>query len=406
MHAYQQNTEQPQTTQPINHKSMNRIITALLLLTIAASCGNAKKDKEGAQNDKKAQLEQLRNEQKELTAKIEALEKEVGASDPATAAALNAKLVALTPIEPADFVHYVDLQGRVDATNISYVAPPNGQGGVVTALYVKQGDAVRRGQVLARLDDQMIRQQIEPLRVQLTTAEDTYKRTKNLFDQGIGTYQQVLTAQTQVETLRKQIGILQKQVGLMTVTAPTGGVADAVNVRVGELFIGTSAAGPQIRIVNTGSLKITAEVPENYIGRIGKGSKVQVVLPDINKTFATTVNVAGQTIDPSRRTFYIEAPIPSGAGLKPNQVASVKVQDYTRSGAVTIPVNTLQNDDKGKFVMVAVKEGDRMVARKLYVQVGELYQDQLEVKSGLKGGEQLITEGFQSLYDGQPVKTA
>jgi RND family efflux transporter MFP subunit len=385
---------------------MNRIFTALLLLTIAASCGNAKKDKEGTLNDKKAQLEQLRKEQRDLAAKIDALEKEVGTADPATAAALNAKLVTLSPVQPADFVHYVDLQGRVDATNISYVAPPNGQGGVVKALYVKQGDAVRKGQVLARLDDQMIRQQIEPLRVQLTTAEDTYKRTKNLFDQGIGTYQQVLTAQTQVETLRKQIGILQQQAGLMTVTAPSSGVADAVNVRVGELFIGTSAAGPQIRIVNTGSLKITAEVPENYIGRIGKGSKLQVVLPDINKTFATTVNVAGQTIDPSRRTFYIEAPIPSGAGLKPNQVASVKVQDYTRSDAVTIPVNTLQNDDKGKFVMVAVKEGDRMVARKLYVQVGELYQDQLEVKSGLQGGEQLITEGFQSLYDGQPVKTA
>lgn len=398
--------QKQQTTQPLKYKSMNRIITALLLLTIAASCGNAKKDKEGTLNDKKAQLEQLRKEQKDLTAKIDALEKEVGAADPATAAALNAKLVTLSPIQPADFVHYVDLQGRVDATNISYVAPPNGQGGVVTALYVKQGDAVRKGQVLARLDDQLIRQQIEPLRVQLTTAEDTYKRTKNLFDQGIGTYQQVLTAQTQVETLRKQIGILQKQAGLMTVTAPSSGVADAVNVRVGELFTGTSVAGPQIRIVNTGSLKITAEVPENYIGRIGKGSKVQVVLPDINKTFETTVNVAGQTIDPSRRSFYIEAPIPAGAGLKPNQVASVKVQDYTRNNAVTIPVNTLQNDDKGKYVMVAVKEGDRTIARKVYVQVGELYQDQLEVKSGLQGGEQLITEGFQSLYDGQPIKTA
>lgn len=385
---------------------MNRIITALLLAIIVASCGNAKKDTEGNINDKKVQLEKLRKEQKELTAQIDALEKEVGAADPATATAQNAKLVTLSPIQPADFVHYVDLQGRVDATNISYVAPPNGQGGVVTALYVKQGDAVRKGQVLARLDDQLIRQQIEPLRVQLTTAEDTYKRTKNLFDQGIGTYQQVLTAQTQVETLRKQIGILQKQAGLMTVTAPSSGVADAVNVRVGELFTGTSVAGPQIRIVNTGSLKITAEVPENYIGRIGKGSKLQVELPDVDKRFETKVNVAGQTIDAARRTFYIEAPVPSGVGLKPNQVASVKVQDYTRTGAVTIPVNTLQNDDKGKYVMVAIKEGDRMIARKIYVQVGELYQDQLEVKSGLQGGEQLITDGFQSLYDGQPIKTA
>lgn len=389
----------------INQIPMTRIITALLLMTIAASCGSAKKDKAGDLNDKKAQLEQLRKEQKELTAKITGLEKEVAAADP-KASAGTAKLVAITPVQPADFTHFVDLQGKVDATNISYVAPPNGQGGVVTALYVKQGDPVRKGQTLARLDDQMIRQQMEPLRVQLATAEDTYRRTKNLFDQGIGTYQQVLTAQTQVETLHKQIGILQKQAGLMTVTAPASGVADVVNVRVGELFMGNTAAGPQIRIVNTGSLKIVAEVPENYLGRVDVGTNLQVVLPDINKTFQTKVNVAGKTIDPARRTFYIEAPIPSGANLKPNQVALVKVQDYARNNTVTIPVNTLQNDDKGKFVMVAVKEGGKLVARKVYVEVGELYQDRLEVKSGLQGGEQLITEGFQSLYDGQLITTA
>lgn len=384
---------------------MNRIIIALLFTTLAVSCGSAKKDREGDVNDKKATLEKLRKEQKDLTAKITALEKDVALADP-NAATGNAKLVAIAPVQPADFAHYVDLQGRVDATNISYVAPPNGQGGVVTALYVKQGDNVRKGQVLARLDDALIRQQIDPLRVQLTAAEDTYKRTKNLFDQGIGTYQQVLTAQTQVETLRKQIGIIQRQAGLMTVTAPNSGVADQVAVRVGEMFVGSTAMGPQIRIVNTGSLKLVAEVPENYLGKIGKGSKVQVALPDVNKTFETTVNVAGQTIDAARRTFYIEAPIPAGASFKPNQVASVRVRDYARSGAITIPVNTLQNDDKGKFVMIAVKEGGKLIARKVYVEVGELNEDKLEVRTGLQGNEQLITEGFQSLYDGQLITTA
>jgi RND family efflux transporter MFP subunit len=255
--------------------------------------------------------------------------------------------------------------------------------------------------VLARLDDQLIRQQMEPLRVQLTAAEDTYKRTKNLWDQGIGTYQQVLTAQTQVETLRRQIGIIQKQVALMTVTAPTSGVADEVNVRVGEAFMGATAAGPQIRIVNTGTLKIVAEVPENYLGRIGKGSNLKITLPNINKTFNAKVNVAGKIINPNSRTFTIEAPIPSDPDFKPNQIANVQVQDYAAASAVTIPVNTLQNDDQGKFVMVAVKEGDKLVARKRQVTVGELYQDKLEVKSGLQANEQVITEGFQNLYEGQ-----
>jgi membrane fusion protein, multidrug efflux system len=381
------------------------LLPLVMACLIIASCGASKKEKEGDVNDKKARLEQLKKEQKGLDDEIVRLQNELALQDPASAAGANAKLVSLAPIETQNFTHFIDLQGKIDATNISYVAPPNGQGGVVKALYVKQGDNVRKGQVLARLDDQLIRQQIEPLRVQLTTSEDVLRRTQNLWDNGIGTYQQVLTAKTQVETLRKQIGIIQKQAALMTVTAPTSGVADVVNVRVGETFVGTTPLGPQIRIVNTGNLKVVAEVPENYLGKVGKGSKLQVELPNINKTFNATVNVVGKIIDPARRTFYIEAPIPSSSNLKPNQIATVRVQDYAAPTAITIPVNTLQNDDQGKFVMVAVDEKGKLTARKRYVNVGELYGDKLEVKTGLSVGDKLILEGFQNLYEGQLLTT-
>jgi len=378
----------------------------LLIGFIAAACGNAKKNTEGSLNDKKAQLEQLKNQQQKLNDQIAKLQNEIVAQDPEAARTQNAKLVTITTVQPDAFAHYIELQGKIDAQNISYVAPPNGQGGIVTALYVKQGDRVRKGQTLAKLDDQTLRQQIAPLQVQLTAAEDTYRRTKNLWDQGIGTYQQVLTAKTQVENLQKQIAIIQRQIGLMTVTAPTSGVADQVNVRVGEAFVGTSAAGPQIRIVNTNDLKVTAQVPENYIGKVGVGSTIEVVLPDENNRAITAkVNVAGKVIDPNTRSFYIEARIPSNAHLKPNQIAKVRIKDYGNANAITIPVNTLQNDEAGKFVMVAVNENGKLIAKKRPVTVGELYNDQLEVKSGLQNGDQLITEGFQGLYDGQLITT-
>ena len=264
---------------------------------------------------------------------------------------------------------------------------------------------MRKGQVLARLDDQLIRQQIEPLKVQLSTAEDTYKRTKNMYDQGVGTYQQVLTAQTAVENLRKQIGIIQKQISLMTVTAPMSGVADQVNVRVGEMFTGVAGNLPQIRIVNTGDLKILTQVPENYLSKVNVGTALEVYLPELKRTIKTRVNVVSKIIDPASRTFYIEAKLPSDAAFKPNQIAMVKIRDYSNNGAITIPVNTLQNDEKGKFVMVAAKENGKMIARKRNVTVGELYNDQLEVKSGLQSGDVLITEGFQGLYDGQAITT-
>lgn len=386
---------------------MRKNLLGLLFIgIILSSCGAGSKDSKGDLNDKKVQLEKLKDQQSKLNDQIAKLEEEIAKLD--TNAAAVAKLVAITPVQTSAFEHFIEIQGTVEATNISYVAPPNGQGGVVKALYVTQGQHVSKGQVLARLDDQIIRQQIEPLRTQLNAAEDTYKRTKNLYDQGIGTYQNVLNAKTQVETLQGNIATLQKQAALMTVTAPQSGVADIVNVRVGETFVGVvpGSTTPQIRIVNTGDLKIKANIPENYIGDVKVGSPIEVILPDENnRVVNATVTVISKIIDPATRTFYIEAKVPSSSNLKPNQVAKVHIKDYGNQNAITIPMSTLQNDETGKYVMLAVKEGNKLVARKRTVTVGELYNDKLEVKSGLQPGDQLITEGFQNLYDGQLITT-
>jgi len=385
---------------------MQKNLFSLVLISILLSaCGNSAKDSKGELNDKKTELEKLKTEQSKINQQIAKLEQDIAKLDPNASAGV-AKLVAITPVQTSVFEHFIEIQGTVEATNISYVAPPNGQGGVVKALYVTQGQNVRRGQVLARLDDQIIRQQIEPIRVQLNAANDTYKRTKNLYDEGIGTYQNVLNAKTQVETLQGNIATLQRQAALMTVTAPQSGVADIVNVRVGETFMGATAQGPQIRIVNTADLKIKANIPENYQNRVAVGSSVEVVLPDENNRIVNaTITVVGKIIDPATRTFYIEAKVPSSSNLKPNQVAKVHIKDYGNKNAIAVPVNTLQNDEAGKYVMLAVKEGDKLIARKRTITVGELYSDKLEVKSGLQPGDQLITEGFQSLYDGQLVTT-
>jgi RND family efflux transporter MFP subunit len=386
---------------------MNRSFLLLLLLSfLAISCGDARKDEQGSLNDKKARLQKLKTDQKKLGEEIALLEAEIRKEDP-TAIAGTAKLVAVNAVGAGDFQHYIEIQGKIDAQNISYVAPPNGQGGVVTALYVRQGQQVRKGQVLAKLDDQLIRQQIEPLRVQLATAEDTYRRTKNLFDQGVGTYQNVLNARTQVETLQRQIGVIQKQAALMTITAPASGVADQVNVRVGEFFTGNSPAGPQIRIVNTSDLKVVAAVPEAYLGRVGVGSRLQIELPEQNnRIIDATVNVAQKVIDPNTRSFQIEARIPSDASLKPNQLARVRILDYTSNNAITVPLNVVQTDEKGKYVYIMVTENGKNVARRRTISTGESFNDQIEVKSGLNSGDRVITEGYQELYEGQVIAIA
>jgi RND family efflux transporter MFP subunit len=257
-----------------------------------------------------------------------------------------------------------------------------------------------------KLDDALVRQQIEQAKISLSLAKTTYDRRKNLWDQQIGTEMELLKAKNDVENLGKQIDLLNEQLDMANVYAEMSGVADVVNIRVGETFSAQSATTFGIAIVNTSDLKVVANVPENYLGRVGMGSNLLITLPELNNdTIRAKVNVTGKLINPDTRSFSIEARIAPNSKLRPNQLAMVRIQDYAFPNAITVPINTLQSDEKGKFVLVAVKENNKLVAKKKSIVVGELYGDRLEVKSGLQTGDQLITEGFQGLYDGQPITT-
>ena len=377
----------------------------ILVSIVMAACGSTTKEDKGELNDQKVKLEKLKGEQKKLSTEIVALEKEIARLDTSAGVKEKEKLVTLSIIEPGKFTHYIDLKGKIDAENIAYVTP-RGMGGMVTAVYVKQGQQVRKGQLLLRLDNSVGQRQIDQLQTQLSYAKDIYQRQQNLWSQNIGTEVQLLTAKNNVETLQKQIATAREQLAESNVYAQISGVADEVNIKVGESFSPQTAAMAGIRIVNTNDLKVVAEVPENYNGRVGVGTNLLITLPEQNNdTLRTKVNIVGKVINPNTRSFEIEARIPAGKNLKPNQLAMVKIQDYASSTAISIPINTLQNDEKGKFVMVAVKENGKMIARKRSVNIGELYGDRLEVKGGLQTGDTLIIEGFQGLYDGQLITT-
>jgi membrane fusion protein (multidrug efflux system) len=389
----------------------------LLVGLIAASCGSSSKDQKGSLNDKKTELQKLKDEQKDINDKIASKEAEIAKLDTGAAKSANAKLVSITPLATQNFVHYIDLQGKIDAENVSYVSPRLGPG-LVKAVYVTKGQQVRKGQLLLKLDDAVQRQNItaakqglETVRSQLSLARDLYSRQNNLWKQGIGTEVQLLSAKTNVQTLESQLNAaqanirtLQEQANATNVYAEVSGIADEVNIRPGETFTGFSGTMPQIRIVNTSSLKTMVQVPENYAGKVKLGAPVVVVLPDINRTFTDVkISRAGQLIDPNNRTFTAEARIPYDPAIRPNQIAQIRIQDYAVQNTIAIPVNTIQSDEKSKYVFIAVKEGDKMVARKRAVNVGELNGSLIEVKSGLNAGDQLITEGYQNLYEGQVI---
>ncbi len=390
---------------------------ALIVLLAAASCSESRKDKNAQVTEKKTKLQKLRDEYAKQAAEIKKLEDELAVIDTASGSSAKAKLVAFTPAEVREFRHFIDLQGQVDADNISYISP-RGMGGQVKAVLVKEGQQVRKGQLLLKLDDAIMqqqvvaaRQQLQGIKTQLAFAKTIYERQNNLWQQGIGTEVQLITARTNVESLENQLRAANEQVQVAVEQAKTAnvysdvnGVADVVNIRVGETFTGMTAAGPQIKIVNTSSLKVVSSIPENYISRLSKGTPVEISIPDLNKTVSSTLSLVSQSIDPTLRGFYAEAKIPYDARLKPNQTAIMKVMDYSSPNAVVIPVNAVQSDETGKYVFIAQSGGNgKTVAKKITVNIGDAYGSMVEVKTGLKGGEQIVSEGYQDLYDGQAI---
>lgn len=398
-------------------KAFGLIITAAVIL---ASCGGSKKEGDAVLNDKKAALEKLKADKTKTDEEIKKLQEELVKLDTSVANTAKIKLVSTAPVATQNFQHYIDLMGRVDADNISYISPRMG-GGQVKAVYVTQGQFVKKGQLLLKLDDAIMRQsviaakqQLEGVRTQLGFAKNIYQRQKNLWDQGIGTEVQLITAKTNVTALENQLTASGEQIKTMleqsntaNIYSDVSGVADQVNIKVGETFTGLTMQGvQQIKIVNTSSLKVVTNVPENYLTRMHKGSPIEITIPDANRKINSTISLISQSIDPLQRGFIAEAKIPYDATLKPSQSAIVKILDYAAANVIVIPINVVQSDETGKYVYVLTKSSNgKTTAHRVIVNIGEVYGEKVEIKAGLKVGDQLVTEGFQNLYEGQMIAT-
>ncbi|MEN9697391.1 MAG: hypothetical protein RLZ56_812 [Bacteroidota bacterium] len=387
--------------------SLKLFAVSLTLLTMA--CGGGSNNSIDA---KKASLDKLKKQALELNAQIASLENELekqGGKEQSPAV-----LVGIAPIANQDFNHFIEIQGKVESESVSFVTPRAG-GGQVKALFVKRGDHVKKGQLLLQLDNSLIKQSaaaaaqnLETVKAQAALAKSVYEKQKNLWEQNIGSEIQLMTAKTnadasasQLKAATEQLGMVKDQLAFTSVYSDVEGIAEEVNVKVGELFGGAG----QIKIVNTTKLKLTSNVPENYAGKVKVGTEATLVFPDIQKTIDTKLSVVGTVIDPLSRSFFVESKLPLDNKFRPNQLVQVKIKDYTKKNAIIIPINLIQNDDKGKFIYVAATEKGKLVARKRSVVVGEFYGNNIEILSGLNAGEQMVTEGYQSLYDGQNIST-
>ncbi len=372
----------------MKHKILLPFITLTLLVVLLAACGKPQ--------DKNAELATLKDQKSKLEAQIAALEKEVGATP---GAAQRTKTVGLTEVTTAPFRHYIDLQGKVDAKdNVPVTAK---MPGVLTRILVKNGDNVRRGQLLAQMDDNVMSSSLSELELQLRTAEDVYNRQKGLWDQKIGTEMQFIQARSQKEAAEQRIVTLKQQLGQSRIYAPISGTVDLVILKIGQAI---SPGMPLCNILNLSKLKVQGEVTEAYASKVRQGDQVVVIFPDLNKEITTKVTYVSKTINPMTRTFSVECLLPASSDYRANMVAVMKIVDYQNPKAVTIPVNLVQTADDGEFVLVAEKTGDKTaVAKKVLIKTGNNYSGNVEITSGLKAGDLVISTGYQEINSGETV---
>jgi membrane fusion protein (multidrug efflux system) len=357
-------------------------IPAILFL---AACSNKPKDK-------KAELADLQKQQQEINAKITKLQSEVGTVDSTKAVEVAAVLV-----KAGTFTNYVQIQGKIDAQD--NVTAFSQSPGTITALYVKPGQHVSKGQVLAQLDNSVQQQNIAQTEANLELAKTKFERQKNLWDQKIGTEVQFLEAQTNYQSSKKQLASLRSQANLYRIVSPISGTVDQMDLKLGQA-LQPGQAGNGIRIVNADVLKVKADVPESYSGSVNTGNQVQILVPDAQDSLITTVTFASKAIDPTSRSFAVEIKLPHRASLRPNMTAIIKIANYTRNDAIAIPVKAVQRSETGDYVFV--NEGG--IARQKNVKLGITYAGQAEILSGLTAGQELITEGAADIEDGDKVK--
>ena len=376
---------------------MKKTLILSLLAVILYACGN----KENAQNVD--ELIAAKNVTA-LQAKKTALQGEIAKIEEALAT-LDVKkeeaLVAVQTVKDTLFTHYLDIQGSVDTKENIIIQPE--YSGTLTSLTVKAGQKVAKGQILGRVDDAGMSQQLASAENQYALAKTTFERQKNLWDKKIGSEIQYLQAKTNYEAQMKAVAQMKAQVAKTVVRAPFSGIIDEVITDKGQVV----GPGQQLmRIVNLSDMYVSANIPESFIGKIKVGAIVDVQIKSIGKTYQGRVRQVGNYINPNNRNFSIEVAVPNKDNLlRPNQVAVLKIEDYKKPNAILVPESIVTENAAGEKIIYTVDTSSKEPkAVKKTITIGLTSGSNVEVKSGLNKGETIIIEGARSIQNGDQVE--
>lgn len=370
----------------------NSLIWAVALGAVACSQENT------------TDLTQLQGERDSLVALTQTAATRIQEID-AQLAALDStrELTAVTVLEvsPETFIHSFEALGKVEADRSVNLLPE--MGGQIKRVLVSEGERVAAGQTLIELDNSVMRSSLDEVKKSLSLATTLFEKQERLWKQGIGSEVQYLQAKTNKESLEQRIQTVQNQLAMTRVKAPFAGTVDEMNAKEGEFAAPGMALG---RLISSGKASVTADIPESYANVVGKGQKVDLFFPSINKSLEARVTQVSDYINPDNRTYKVYVNLPASAEYKPNMLAKVQVRDYEADQALSVPAALVQQDMAGNnyvFVWKLVKDGIGLVEKRA-VEVGKNNGERVEIKSGLTLGETLVDKGARTVREGQSVK--
>lgn len=383
---------------------MKHILSSLLIGLVVASCGGDKKMSTEAIIEK-GDLKQLREKRGELVSEADAIAQEITLLDNAIGKLdVNHKLALISTITAKDtvFNHFLELQADVQTKeNILLNAE---FAGTLQQVYVTEGQKVSKGQMLAKIDDGGLSQQLAQLEVQANLAKTTFERQQNLWNQKIGSEIQYLQAKTNYEAQAKAVSQMKSQLAKTVIRAPFSGTIDDVITEKGSVV---APGAPVMRIVSLNNMYLEAEVPEKYIKSITKGSDVIVDFPILGTSLETTISQASSYINPGNRSFKIQINIPNKDGqIKPNLTGKIRIKDYSNPKVITVPISIISENAEGEqylYIVENIAKDNSATAKKLIVTTGKTQGNEIEILKGINDGDQIIKEGARSVKDGQKV---
>ena len=373
-------------------KIKNLPLAGILIVMISVSCSKV---------DKHQQLTKLRQEQTVLAEKIKNLEEELK-NERDSIDTDKFKFVGLTEIKTGPFDHYIRVQGKLDGDQNAAVFAE--VPGTVSARYANVGQKVVKGQVLAQIDDQQYKSQLEGLETQYKLALDLFEKQQRLWDQKIGSEVQYKQSKANKESLEQQISSLKQQIDKFRIKSPIDGTVEEVNIKVG----GVVSPDPRLaafRVVAFNNLKVSAEVSEAYSSEVEVGDKLVVRFPDINKEVLSKVSFVSKYINPVNRTFIMETNVSDGINfMKANMIAIIQINDYHKENAILVPMNVIQKDLSGSYVYIVQPKDQYYAAFKQPVSIGNSYNGIAEIVEGLSENDKVVSVGFQELIDGEYIR--